>query len=161
MPQDMHPTEQQHLYDYYIDEQGSWFCESNPVTDPQLFRLLSRSLFLRNGRYFVRCEGEVHPVRVADAPLWVRYVHLRTDADGNLAAAEIELQDGRREPLPASTLTVARDEALYCEATQRRLKARFGKVAYYELTRYLHLDEETGAFFFVIDGNRYDVKPAV
>jgi uncharacterized protein len=152
------PTKQpEHVYDYFIDEHGNWFCEGNPVADLQLFRLLSRSLFAREGHYFLQCEGEVHPVRVADAPLWIRYVHLQTDAQGNLLGVDIELQDGRREVLAAATLSVADHQALYCLATRRRLRTRFGKIAYYELTHHLQMEENSGRFFFVIGGRRYDI----
>jgi uncharacterized protein len=97
-------------------------------------------------------------VRVADAPLWVRYVHLQTDSRGNLLSVDIELQDGRREPLDADTLSVAHSRALYCRATHRRLKARFGKIAYYELTRYLQTDAAETSFFFIIANQRFDIR---
>lgn len=159
----MSTSRQQHLYNYSIDEHGNWVCEGNPVADPSLFRLLSRSLFEEGGRYFVRCEGEIHPVQVADAPLVIRYVHVETDSGGNVERVEIELQDGRREPLDATTLRVANNSALYCLATTRRMRARFGKVAYYEITRHLQAEElEEGLeerFFLVIGGRRYDLLP--
>jgi hypothetical protein len=148
-----------HVYDYYIDEHGSWLCEGNPVTDRRLFQLLSRSLFEKDGDFFVQCEGETHPVRVADAPLWIRYVHVRSDSNGEIAEVKIELEDGRIEPLDARTLTVANDQALHCVATPRRLKARFGKVAYYELTRFLRMETHSDRFYFVIGGKRYDIVP--
>lgn len=119
--------------------------------------MLSRSLFAEGEGFLVRCEGEVHPVRVDDAPLLVRYVHVITDASGELAGVAIELEDGRREDLDGETLLAERD-VLYCLATPRRLKAKFGKTAYYELTRYLHEDRETGEFYFLIAGRRYVVR---
>jgi uncharacterized protein len=151
--------EQKHSYDYFIDERGDWFCQGNPVLDPQLFQLLSRSLFEREGRHFLRCEGEIHPVRVADAPLWIRYVHVHADPREQVQRVEIELYDGRREDLAAATLTISREHALYCHATRRRLKARFGKIAYYELTRHLQTTCNGTSFFFVIGGRRYDIRP--
>jgi uncharacterized protein len=158
----MASTNQQHIYDYAIDGFGRWFCEGNLVSDALLFRMLSRSLFCRNGVYFVRCEGETHPVRVADVPLWIRYVHVRTNQDGTgtgtLEGVDIELEDGRREALAAETLSVGREgTALYTVATPRRLPARFGKAAYYEMARYLHQDSETGPFYVVIGGKRFDL----
>lgn len=150
---------QQHVYDYYIDGAGCWFCEGNPVSDRELFRILSRSLFLREGSYWVRCEGEVHPVRVADAPLWIRYVHVDSRRDGSLQRVEIELEDGRREPLDPEALTVGRaGAALYTVVTSRRLPARFGKSAYYELAGYLTQDQESGPFHLEIAGQRYDLR---
>ena len=135
-------SRQDHVYEYRIDEHGSWLCEGNPVEDPELFRLLSRSLFCAEGAYYLRCEGEVHPVQVADAPLWVRAVHPRLDEDGCPEGFDIELRDGRRESLDPRTLQVVNDRAIYCRVTKRNLKARFAKLAYYELARYLETDED-------------------
>ncbi len=150
---------QQHLYDYHIDEFGRWFCEGNLVSDPELFRILSRSLFVRHGAFFVRCEGEVHPVRVADVPIWIRYVHVEVTQDGALLGVEIELEDGRREQLNAEALTVGREgAALYTHATSRQLPARFGKSAYYELAKYLAQDHDSGHFYLVIRGRRFDLR---
>lgn len=149
-------AEQKHTYDYHIDRHGNWFCEGNPVSDPALFRILSRSLFREREGYFVRCEGEVHPVRVDDAPLWVRYVHVTEDRQGELLRLAIELKDGRGEELDADSLSAVRD-ALYCLATQEKLTAKFGKSAYYEITRYLREDTETGEFYFIIGGRRHAV----
>jgi uncharacterized protein len=156
----MASTNQQHVYEYCIDGLGRWFCEGNLVSDAALFRMLSRTLFVQNGRYFIRCEGETHPVNVADVPLWIRYVHVRTNPEGTgaLEGVEIELEDGRREALDAETVTVGRDgTALYTVATPRRLPARFGKTAYYEMARYLQQDSETGPFYVVIGGKRFDL----
>jgi hypothetical protein len=139
-------AEQKHLYDYYIDGHGNWFCEGNPVTDPELFRMLSRSLFERDGRYYLRCEGEVHPVRAADAPLWIRYVFIAEDADGTVRSVDIQLEDGRREPLRPETLFVKGDNALYCLATRKNILARFGKSAYYELASRLRLDSDSRTY---------------
>lgn len=154
----MSAQRQKHLYDYEIDGFGNWFCEGNPVTDPEVFRLLSRSLFQRGGRTFVQCEGEVHPVRVADAPLWIHCVHIHFDAQGNPARVELELRDGRRETLDPQTLTLAHERALYCVATGRRLRARFDKIAYYELARYIEMNER-GAFFLKLAGRRHAIVP--
>lgn len=148
-----------HTYDYYIDEHGNWFCESNPVTDGQLFRVLSRSLFVRDGRYFVRCEGEVHPVRVADAPLWVHCIHAQVGGQGELTGVDIELRDGRRYPLAPETVRVVGNRALYCLATPRGLQARFGKLAYYEFATYLQWDDTDQHFYFILNGRRYDLLP--
>ena len=147
-----------HVYNYRIDCHGNWFCEGNPVDDPALFRMLSRSLFEERGKYFVRCEAETHPVHVDDAPLWVRYVHIRATPDGELSRVEIELRDGRAEQLDPESLRSEDQASLYCTATPRALKARFAKTAYYELTRFLKEDEERGELYFDIGGRRFVVR---
>ena len=72
---------------------------------------------------------------------------------------EIELHDGRREDLAAATLTTPQNQTLYCRATRRRLKARFGKIAYYEMTQHLQMASDGRSFFFMIGGKRYDIRP--
>lgn len=152
----------QHLYHYLIDEYGNWYCEGNPVTDRDVFKVLSRSLHqLETGGYVIRCEGEEHPVEVLDAPLFVHCVHVREDPDGALLSVDIELADKRREPLAAETLAAPNNNSLYCLATSRRLRAKFEKLAYYELTRYLQMDDATGRFYFVIGDRRFDIAPGL
>jgi uncharacterized protein len=149
-----------YLYNFRIDRFGTWFCEGNPIIDQDLFRMLSRALFEKEGGYFVECEGEVHPVIVDDAPLWVKYVQPRIDPAGELVGVEIELQDGRGEELDPQTLYSADQSSLYCTATPNRLKARFGKGAYYELTRFLKETKGNLEFYFDIAGRKFVVWKA-
>jgi hypothetical protein len=153
-------VDQEHLYHYYIDEEGYWFCEGQPVLDPELVAILSRSLSEKDRRYFVHCEGEVHPVTVADAPLVVRHVHLRHGPDLSLEAVEIELLDGRREPLDAETLESSPANILYCRATLARLRARFARSGYYEFMRHLQMEGEYERFYVKIKGRRYYIAAA-
>jgi hypothetical protein len=145
---------QEHLYHYHIDEEGYWFCEGRPVSDPELVAVLGRSLLEKDGRYFIHCEGEAHPVTVADAPLVVRHVHLRHGRGPGLEAVEIELRDGRRELLDAGTLEISTENILYCRATRSRLRARFARSAYYELMRHLQMEGEFERFYIEIKGHR-------
>ena len=151
---------QQHLYEYFIDEEGTWFCEGQPVRDRQLTALLSRSLLERGGRYFVACEGEVHPVTVADAPLVVRHIHEQCGSNQVLEMVEIELVDGRREMLDAETLEISTAHILYCRATPRRLRARFARTAYYQLMRHLEMEGDFERFYIAIKQRRHYIAPA-
>lgn len=72
---------------------------------------------------------------------------------------DTELQDGRREPLSPETLTLRPNGGLYCLATRHKMKARFGKTAYYELTQYLRMDADGSRFYFTIKNRRYDIHP--
>ncbi len=152
------PKDQKHIYDYFIDENGNWFCEGNPVNDWDLFKLLSRSLYRDGNRYFVKCEGEVHPVRVADAPLWVKYVHIELSDTGEVKRVRIELTDGRIEDLRPETLFIKDDSAIYCKATRKNLVARFGRVAYYEFARLLEWSEEEKTYLVRINGRNYSLR---
>jgi hypothetical protein len=152
------PEQAPHLYHYLIDDVGNWYCEGQPVTDRDVFSMLSRSLHKTEaGGYVIRCQGEEHPVEVLDAPLFVHCVHLETNPSEALNRVTIELADGRREPLNPETLVSPDNRSLYCLATPHRLKAKLGKLAYYELTRHLQWDESTEDFYFVIGAGRFVV----
>jgi uncharacterized protein len=146
-------------YQYFIDEEGNWFCDGQPVEDRELAAFLSRCLVERGGSYLVACEGEVHPVTVADAPLVVRQVHRRIGAGGGLDQVEIELGDGRREMLDGETLEISPQHILYCRATDQGLRARFCRPAYYELMRHLEMEGKFERFYVAIGGRRYVIKP--
>ncbi len=149
-----------HLYHYLIDDVGNWYCEGQPVTDRDVFTMLSRSLHkTEDGKYVIRCQGEEHPVEVLDAPLFVHCVHPETAPSGALNRVEIELADGRREHLNPETLVSPDNSSLYCRATPHHIKAKLGKLAYYELTRHLQWDEETEEFYFAVGGKRFVIAP--
>jgi hypothetical protein len=145
-------------YQYFIDEEGNWFCDGQPVEDRELAAFLSRCLVERGSDYLVACEGEIHPVTVADAPLVVRHVHRRVSAGGALERVEIELMDGRREMLDGNTLEISPQHILYCRATPQGLRARFCRPAYYELMRHLEMEGEFERFYVTIGGRRYVIK---
>lgn len=151
------PVTRDRTYNYRIDEQGAWTCEANPINDPDLCRILPRSLFKDDdGCFWVRCEGEVHPVRVEDAPLVVKAVDLEIDETG-LARVELNLADGRRVPLTDS-LRVGRGGALYARVGKQGLWARFERPPFVELTRFL--EEDQGRYFLTIGGRRFVIdKP--
>jgi len=146
-------------YQYFIDEEGKWFCDGQPVQDRELAAFLSHCLVERDGDYVVACEGEVHPVTIADAPLVVRHVYRRVGSDGALQQVEIELVDGRREVLQAGSLEISSHHVLYCRATPQGLLTRFSRSAYYELMRHLEMVGEFERFYLVIDGRRYFIHP--
>jgi len=143
------------VYDYRIDEQGAWFCQGNPVTDQDLHRLLSRSLFRDEGGYFIRCQGEVHPVAVADAPLLIAALESSPDGNGGLAEARIRLSDGRVLRLDGPLLVSAQN-VLYARLGRRKLLARFARQPFYELTRYLERDGR--GYFVRVGGRRLDIE---
>ncbi|MCX7822385.1 MAG: DUF1285 domain-containing protein [Syntrophobacterales bacterium] len=144
---DLIPRHQKHVYHYFIDGNGNWFCEGNRVTDRELLKILSSSIFEMEGRYYIRCEGEIHPVEVQDAPLWVKYVHINPGLEeGDIESIEIELTDGRKELLRPETLWIEGETGIYCLASRKNLRARFGKIAYYELAKYILWKEDLQAY---------------
>lgn len=151
------PPGQKHIYHYTIDRNGDWFCEGNPVADRDLLKILSTSLFEKDGRYYIRCEGEVHPVEVEDAPLWVKYTYIFKNSSGEIEKVEIELTDGRREVLRPDTLWLEGESGLYCLASRKKLRTKFGKIAYYELANEICWQENSKSYCLVVAGKTYTI----
>jgi len=151
------PPRQKHTYAYRIDRQGRWSCEGRAVVDPELFRLLSRSLGRdEKGRFWVRCQGEVHPVEVEDAPLVAVGLEAQSGPRGKLKKVRLVLADGRRCGL-SRNLTVSVDNVLYVELKRPRLKVKLARQPFYELTRYLEEDE--AGYYIEVGGARYYIRP--
>ncbi len=150
-------SSQKHVYDYRIDARGSWICQGNPVQDRDLVCMLSRSLSRDgDGRYQVRCQGEVHPVRVEDAPLLVEGLELDFDEGGGLQGAGLVLADGRVFGL-GDTLCISGANRLYALIEETGLEALFGRRAYYELTR--HLEQDGQGYYIPLAGERFYISP--
>ena len=146
------PSHQKRLYDFRIDAQGRWFCQGNPVIDPDLLCLLGRGLYKTEEGYKVRCQGEVHPVIVADAPYLVSDLNLELDPAGKLAAVELVLNDGRAFPL-SDALSVSAENVLYVRlgaGPGSLMEARFARRPFFELMRFL--EKEGGKYFIRVAG---------
>ena len=147
---------QRHVYDYRITDQGQWVCQGNPVLDSDLVCLLSRSLRQdAQGKYRVRCQGEVHPVRVEDAPLLVERLELSLDRQGCLERVELVLADGRVFGL-TDTLAVSTQNKLYATPDRPGLEALFSRRAFYELTRFMDQDDQ--GYYIPVAGKRFHIK---
>lgn len=144
---------QLHTYYYFIDTDGEWWCGDNRVADPDLKRLLSRSLRFDGRGHWVRCEGETHPVVVADAAVRISRVELKTGFQG-LTGVTLILEDGRQRPL-GNELWVSTDNALYTRLPGSGLSARFLRQPFYDLTA--HLDQEGEMFFLTVAGRKVPI----
>ena len=144
---------QKRTYSYRIDDLGGWTCDGRAVVDQELFSLLSRSLSRdARGRFRVRCQGEIHPVEVEDAPLTAVGLKLETDRRGGLKKVRLALADGREIALNRN-LTVSVDNVLYLEPERPGLRVRIGRQPFYELMR--HLEEDVKGYYIPIGRERY------
>jgi uncharacterized protein len=113
-----------------LDREGRWWHEGCPVEHRGLAQALCRWLDqLDDGRYVVRLDADRYAyVEVEDAPYLVLTVTLEREADG--VHLQLHLSDGSVEELAYATLSVGREQALYCQVRER-FAARFSRAAYY------------------------------
>ena len=88
-----------------------------------------------DGRYVLNNGYDWSYVTVEDAPLTVRTLHGGSEP-------WVELNDGSREPLDASSVRVGDDGVTYCSVRGGRLMARFSRAAQLALAPYLDQDSE-------------------
>ena len=109
---------------------GRWYADDEPVTHERLARLFSRYLRRKPGGGFeIWIDERYHAdVEVEDTLYVVSSVHAA--ADGSLS---VELNDGSSEPLDPTSLSVGRDNVVYCRVKHGRERARLLRPAYYQL----------------------------
>lgn len=102
------------------DARGRWWNGPDPITHPLLVRAFDAWIDRApDGRYCLKNDINWAYVTIEGAPIDVRACRLGP------GGAELELSDGRREPLAPATLAEGPDGALYCRVRQGRFPARF------------------------------------
>jgi hypothetical protein len=119
------------------DALGRWFHDEQPLDHPNLVRAFDRWLDkAEDGRFCLRNDINWAYVTLEGPPLFVRTVRL--DPDGTVW---LTLSDDRVEKLAAQTLRQDADGALYCDAREGALVARFDRHAMQQLEPLLKEDE--------------------
>lgn len=108
---------------------GRWYADAEPITHPRLALLFSRHLRRKpDGSFEIWIDERYHAdVEVEDVPYVVTAVEVEP------TGITIELNDGSREPLDASSLNIGDGDVLYCSVKDGRERARFLRPAYHHL----------------------------
>ncbi len=125
------------------DAGGKWFQDGDPIEHPGVVAAFNRWIRrASDGRYCL--ENDIHwvYVEIDGPPLSVRAARLDD------AGAELDLSDGRTERLDPNTLREGPDGALYCDAREGTLPARFERHAVVQLADALEEDDD-GPFFML------------
>jgi hypothetical protein len=135
------------------DALGRWFHDEQPLDHPNLTRAFDRWLDkAEDGRFCQRNDINWAYVTLEGPPLFVRAVKL--EADGRVS---LTLSDDRVETLATDSLRQDADGALYCDARNRTLVARFDRHAVEQLEPLLKEDER--GVYLALGNER--VRPAV
>lgn len=146
MPDRLHTREDSGLL---LDREGRWFHDGVLVEHPKIVEAFNRGLERDGeGRYVLRFGDDWCFVAVEDAPL---QVEAATETGG---AVQLELSNGRAEPLRPETLSL-KDGVLYCVA-ESGLAARFGRSAHFSLGS--RLEERPGGYVLVLGGREWPLR---
>ncbi len=115
---------------------GNWYADDEIIKNPRIARLFSQHVQADGeGGWVIDVGVDRHPVEVEDTPLVVKSVS--GDIDSGF---RVKANDDVESELDCSTLTVGREEVLYCEVEREsrgRMRARFLRPPYYHLTAFL------------------------
>lgn len=137
-----------------IDKEGKWWYEDKEIIHPAIYKFFNEQLRKDDeGRYFIRVKNQICYIEVEDAPFVVTYAARIDYPDGSPSRYLIKLNDGTQETLDLSSLSIGKDNVMYCMVKGGRFKARFLRPAYYQITSFIEEEPRTGRFF-IRSGNR-------
>tara|TARA_Y100001970_G_scaffold292556_1_gene434304 strand:+ start:1142 stop:1663 length:522 start_codon:yes stop_codon:yes gene_type:complete len=162
------------VYHYEINEEGELLFEGKPLLDEKTIGFFLRHLKpidendpdaspLIKGQtpphYVVYCQGEKNFVTCLDAPLVTTSLDITKSKEGNPLSVILNFRGGIKEALDPKTLCVGKNNILYFMALKGKVKGRFSRKCYIEITNFI--SEKGGAYTLEINDESYPIKPDV
>ncbi len=142
-----------------VDENGDWFHCGNKIFRPEILEILYSKLDQTPTGQFVLADSQGSwPIDVADTPFVVSRVDIDRDEPGGERIVIRMKNIPRSEVLDLDTLTVGKDNILYCRVLPRRFLARFSRPAYYQLAEFVHQDGTGQDFYIEVNRERYPIR---
>lgn len=135
----------------FIDKRGNWYQDGIKITHIWTYLANNKNLDIdEQGRFFVD-EGTGRMfVEVEDTPFVVKMVH---KVNGSFY---IRLNDQSDEKLDFNTLDIGNENVLYTEVKNGKFNARFTRPAYYELMKYVELENQN--YYIESDGEKHKIS---
>lgn len=138
-----------------IDKEGTWLYNGQPIVNRAIYLFFNQSLEHNPaGGYQLRVGAEVSPVAVEDTPFVVTDVVL---VERQESFFKIQLNAETEEALDLETLSVGKDNVLYCAVKGGSFRARFLRPSYYRLTEHMQQEGED-RFFIPLNGKKYYIN---
>lgn len=134
-----------------IDKEGNWYYQDLPIINKEIYLHLNKCLKKDpSGKYVLLMNGEKCYLEVEDTPYVIQEVYLGSATKRN-PSLFVRLNDGTEEELRVDTLRVGKDDVLYCKVKDTQYDARFLRVSYYQLAKFLQYDGEK---YYLLIGTR-------
>ena len=142
-----------------IDKEGTWLYNGLPIVNKAIYLFFNQNLeYSQAGGYQVRVGAEASPVAVEDTPFVVMDVVLVSVPQQGEAFFKIFLNDETEEELNLESLSVGKDNVLYCAVKDGKFRARFLRPSYYRLTEHM-LQEGEDRFYIPLNGRKFFLDP--
>jgi hypothetical protein len=142
-----------------VDENGDWFYKGNKIFRPEILETFyARMDRLSTGEFILhdlRCPCLLH---VDDTPFVVSRVDLERGESGAERIMIRFKNISRSEVLDPDTLTIGKNNVLYCRLADGRFEARFSRPAYYQLAEFIREDDTGQGFYIELNGNKHAIE---
>jgi uncharacterized protein len=139
------------MSDIRIDREGVWFYKGTEMSRRDIIRLFYENLLQDESEYFIHMGGQHYPVEVEDTAYVVRAVYW-IKSGNKLESVRLLLSDGCFEELDPETLTIGKEDVLYCRIKAGRFDARFSRPSYYRLAEIIGFDPFKNSYFIELQG---------
>ena len=142
-----------------INKEGIWLYNGQPIVNKAIYLFFNQNLeYSPAGGYQVRVGAEVSPVAVEDTPFVVTDVVLVSVPQQGEGFFKIFLNDETEEQLDLESLSVGKDNVLYCAVKGGKFRARFLRPGYYRLAQHILQEGEEARFFIPLNGKNHYIK---
>ena len=140
----------------FIDKEARWYHRGVEMIHREFIRLFYQNMELDpQNRYVINWKGERCYVEVEDTAFVVRRAVYQDGTRPQKARITLYLSDDTREELQPDTLSVGKNNILYCRVKNRTFPARFDRAAYYQLAEYI--EEKNESYHLSLNGKKYSI----
>lgn len=145
--------------DIRIDKDGIWHYRGAHMFRKDILCIFFQHLKIdESDRYYVELNEEIYYLDVEDTAFVVTAVYKTKEPSKGYEIIDILLSDDCVETLDLNSLSVGRDNVMYCRIRNGVFKARFTRSSYYQLAQFIEQIGETGPFFIRANNEEYYIK---
>ncbi len=141
-----------------IDGEGKWLHNGVLFTNERIIEFFNRSISVtRDGDWVVHYDDFVYPIVVEDAPFFITGV--RFEGFGDFERAFITVRSLGEEELDPDTISVGKENSLYCRIRGGKYPAKFTRSPSFEILD--RLEESDDIFYLNICGKRISLREKI
>jgi uncharacterized protein len=143
----------------FVGKEGQWYHQGAEIIHRPIFLWLIQSLEkTEDGIFIVHLNNQRCFLEVEDTPLVIQRVDRQKESPEAPEQIRLFLNDDSVDFLVPETLTISRENVLYCQVKEQKFPARFLRPAYYQMAEFFGEDGE-GDFFLLLNQKKYPIRP--
>lgn len=145
--------------DIKIDKDGIWYYRGAHMFRKDILSVFFEHLQIDDhGEYFIELNGEIYYLDVEDTPFVVNAVYKTNVPDNGQDQILVLLNDDCMEVLDLDSLSIGKNNVMYCRVKNGRFAARFVRKSYYQITDFIEEDDTKNCFSIVLNNCKYSIK---